>query len=314
MGAVMMFLALPLIAAVSTAPASPSPEDTRNIALSTAIVQRIGDRLWPNWTQTQFAIDLLTANGSALINFSKPIAVPAFPTNFEATFPLANGVPTIVIGEPQFTQANTPTRWSVTLLHEHFHQWQYTWPDYQTATKALNLAPPGDTNAMWMLNYPFPYKDTQTNAGYVQLAHRLAAAVRAIDTPGFQAAAAAYVLARKDFASRLAPADYKYFAFQCWQEGVARYTEVMVGRLAAGEHQRDPSFLTDAEAAALAQDSLATYDRTLKRLETKALSEDERVNFYAFGAGEALVLDQLEPGWRTRYFSPSLDLGTFLRL
>src|SRR5437588_12370001 len=117
-----MFLALSLLIAVAAGPATPSPADVQNIALSTAIVQRVGDRLWPNWTQTPFAIDLLTASGPALINFAQPIPVPSYPPQFEATFPLSNGVPTVVIGEPQFTQANTPTRWSVTLLHEHFHQ------------------------------------------------------------------------------------------------------------------------------------------------------------------------------------------------
>ncbi len=307
----MMLFALTLIAATA-APGTATPEDMRNIALSTAIVQRIGDKLWPNWTQTPFAVDLVTAAGPIAINFPQPVAIPSFPPQLEATFPFPNGVPTIVIGEPQFTQASTPIRWSVTLLHEHFHQWQYSWPQYTATIKALNLAPPGDTNAMWMLNYPFPYKDPKTNATYVTMTHALARAVRAIGKNEFRRDAAAYVLARDHFKTMLKPDDYKYFAFQCWQEGTARYTEIMVARLAAAEHGRDPSFLTDADAAGLAQDSAATYERTLKRLETKALSDDDRVNFYALGGAEALLLDALKPGWRLHYFSPALDLGAFL--
>lgn len=307
-----MLSAIALLAAVSTSPATPAPEDTQNIALSTAILQRIGDRLWPHWTQTPFAIDLITANGPAEINFDKPLPAPSFPPQFEATFPWPNGIPTIVIGEPQFTQANRPIRWSVTLLHEHFHQWQYSWPGYQSATKALGLAPPGDTDAMWMLNYPFPYNDARTNSAYVAAAHRLATAVENIRKPGFTRDVALFLRARGQFRATLKPPDYKYFAFQCWQEGTARYTEIMVARLAAAEHARDRSFLSDPQAAALAQDSAATFDRSVKRLKTMSLANDDRLNFYAFGAGEALVLDALHPQWRTRYLDPHLDLGVFL--
>jgi hypothetical protein len=192
--------------AVTAAPAAvPSPADRANIALSMQIAARVGDRLWPKWSEVPFVIDLLTAGGPVMVNADTPVPVPAFPTNLEATFPLSNGVPTIVIGEPQFTLAKAPTRWSVTLLHEHFHQWQQSWPAYVASTKQLGLAPPGDTNAMWMLNYLFPYADPAAGAAYAVMARSLAAALESIGTGAFQQRAA----------------DYRYFAFQCWQEGVA---------------------------------------------------------------------------------------------
>src|SRR5579863_7383416 len=105
-----MFLAATLVAAIAT---SPPPDDAKNIALSTAILDRVGDRLWPNWSKAPFAIDLLTANGPVEVNFAQPIVLPSFPPTLEASFPLGNGVPTIIIGEPQFTAAKTPIRWSV---------------------------------------------------------------------------------------------------------------------------------------------------------------------------------------------------------
>ena len=289
---------------------TPPAADAANIALSATIAQRVGDRIWPDWSKTKFAIDLLTAGGPVEVNFDKPVPVPSFPPQMEASFPFSNGVPTIVIGEPQFTQAKTPIRWSVTLLHEHFHQWQYSWPQYNSSVKNLGLAPPGDTNAMWMLNYPFPYSDAAIGTAYSVMTHRLAEAIRGIGTPEFGAQFQSYLVGRKQFAAMLKPNDYKYFAFQCWQEGTARYTEIAVARAAVDEHTRDQSFLSDDQAAALALDAQHTYSRVLGQLEEQGpLANDERSNFYAVGAAEALLLDRVSPGWHQRYLGPRMDLS-----
>src|SRR5579864_3312230 len=276
---------LPLLAAAAPIATTPPAADAANIALSESIAQRVGDRIWPKWSKTPFPIDLLTSNGPVEINFDKPVPAPSFPPQMQASFPFPNtGVPTIVIGEPQFAQANTPIRWSVTLLHEHFHQWQYSWPLYQAAVKNLDLAPPNSTDAMWMLNYPFPYNDAAIGAAYTVLTHRLAEAVRGIGSPNFDAEVGSYLQGRREFVALLKPSDYKYFAFQCWQEGTARYTEIAVARAAAEEHARDASFLSETQAAALAQDSAATSARVLRQLEEAApLAGDQRASFYALG-------------------------------
>ena len=60
--------------------------------------------------------------------------------NLLASFPAVGDVPTIVIGQPENTAAKTSTRWVLTLLHEHFHQMQFTLPDYYPGVNALGLA------------------------------------------------------------------------------------------------------------------------------------------------------------------------------
>jgi hypothetical protein len=307
-----MIAAFAFVAALAVEQAAPSPSDKVNIALSMRVAARVGDRLWPNWSKTPFVIDLLTAGGPVMVNATEPSPAPSFPPNLEATFPLSNGVPTIVIGEPQFTAAKTPVRWSVTLLHEHFHQWQDSWPQYQAATAALGLAPAGDKSAMWMLNYPFPYGDSAVGAAYASMANALARALAAIGSPSFRSDAEAFVEARGAFQKSVPAKDYRYFTFQCWQEGVARYTEIAVARLAAETHGEDPQFLSDDEASALSQDADATYASVLKRLQTVSLKEGERSNFYAIGAGEAMLLDVLHPGWRLGYLDPRMDLDVWL--
>jgi hypothetical protein len=300
---------LPLVTALALAAQLP-PADAANIDLSTAIVQRVGDSLWPSWSTTPFQIDLLTQDGPVLVNVDKPFTPPNFPKDLEATLVLQTG-PIIVIGEPKFAQTDTPTRWSVTLLHEHFHQWQYSWAPYQDAVTSLNLAH-GDKTAMWMLNYAFPYTDPRVDARYTQMATALADALQAMRTPGFSAAVQRYLQARAAFREILSPDDYKYFAFQCWQEGVARYTEIRVAQYAADAHAANPSFLSDAQAAALMQDSARTYASVVKRLRTQPLQDDKRVNFYAVGAGEALLLDQTAPGWQKKYLNRQMDLSALL--
>lgn len=299
----------PLILAAATASATPSPQDLQNVALSTAIVRRVGDRLWPDWSKTPFAIDLITSNGPALLNVDAPFAAPKFPPDLEATLVLASG-PIIVIGQPQYTQAATPVRWSVTLLHEHFHQWQYSWPQYESSVKALDLAR-GDRTAMWMLEYAFPYADAHVDAAYAAMAAALADALDAQQTPAFAQAVQRYLSARAAFKQILSADDYRYFAFQCWQEGTARYTEIAVAQLAAQAHAEDAGFLSDAQSAALLADADATYAAVLRRLRTVPLKQDGRVDFYALGAGEAMLLDRVASDWHGRYLDSRMDLSVF---
>lgn len=299
-----------LLFAAATSLATPSPADMANIDLAKTIVSRVGDRIWPQWSRTPFAIDLLTGHGSALIGLTMASPPPSFPTDLEATFPLANGVQTIVIGEPALTAARTPVRWTVTLLHEHFHQWQFSWPSYYPSVAALGLAPKGDSG-MWMLDYPFPYKDARVGKNYAAMSAALAAAIGATGTPAFSEDVAAYRAARAAFRAGLTPGQYTYFAFQCWQEGVARYAEYATASLAVEEHKYDAAFLTPEQAAGLDADAARTYEGILKQLTTFTLAQNGRVNFYSLGAGEALLLDVLHPGWREKYLDARMDLSVF---
>ena len=78
-----------------------------------------------------------------------------FPPNLLATFPAVGGRPTIVVGTAERT-GKSSAEWVLTLMHEHFHQWQSSLPDYYPRVNGLGLAR-GDTTGQWMLDYPFPY-------------------------------------------------------------------------------------------------------------------------------------------------------------
>jgi hypothetical protein len=92
-------------------------------------------------------------------------------TNLLATFPAVGGLPTIVVGQAENTLAKRSTRWVITLLHEHFHQFQQSQPDYYPSVRELDLSR-GDQSGMWMLNYSFPYDSTEISLQF-QLLSRI---------------------------------------------------------------------------------------------------------------------------------------------
>ena len=210
----------------------------------------LGNQLWTHWNKAPFAVLLVTPEHEFLIRHPKPS--PDFilvnddsllkskvyyrkrtqPQNLLATFPVAGGIPTIVIGQAENTSKKTSTPWVVTMLHEHFHQLQYSQPGYYDAVNALGLTR-GDQTGMWMLNYPFPYDWAEMKEHFSHLSKMLAEAVEAGKDSDFRVKLAAYLKQRRELEHTLSPDDYKYFSFQMWQEGVARYTEYRVAKLAA---------------------------------------------------------------------------------
>jgi hypothetical protein len=226
-----------------------------------------------------------------------------------ATFPAVGGVPTIVIGSPAST-GKSSTDWVLTILHEHFHQWQYSQPDYYSRAARLDLSR-GDTTGQWMLDYPFPYDSAPVQEAMRGLAAGLARAL--VASPERRLAARKSVLAARDtLRGRLTAADYRYFEFQLWQEGVARFIEYAAARAAAGleepspEFRRLPDYLPYDAAAGKA---LGGLSRELEQLDLK---KQRRVAFYPIGAGIALLLEQTRSDWKLAYAERPFTLTTLL--
>ena len=216
-----IFLSL-IFATGLTAWSSPSPEHSTSVSAQTPkinptdrtrlietfrLADRLGDRIWPGWSSAPFAVLLVTPEYEFLIRHPAPS--PDF-TNLGhdrelgsdvlyrrrtmapgllATFPAIRGsmVSTIVVGQAENTLAKTSTPWVITLLHEHFHQFQDSQPNFYPDVNALNLAR-GDQTGMWMLSYPFPYERAEVQMQFAKMSELLAAAVAqtgATAPPGF---------------------------------------------------------------------------------------------------------------------------------
>jgi hypothetical protein len=76
--------------------------------------------------------------------------------------------------------------------------------------------------------FAFPYKDAQVREQFSILCKLLLDALQAKKKSEFSAKLGAYLKARRAFEQMLSPDDYKYFSFQLWQEGVARYAELRI--------------------------------------------------------------------------------------
>jgi len=303
-----------------------SAEDKIRIEEAFRLADSVEDRIWPNWSNAPFAVMLITNDYEYLIDH--PHATNnfdtlgfdtelqhlvlyrkrLFPTNLLSTFPAINDIPTIVVGQSTNTAVTSSTAWVVTLLHEHFHQYQQSQPDYFASTNALGLSG-GDETGMWMLNYPFPYDSVEVDSAYAVMSQSLLNALTC-SRRDRRKYLKHFLTKLTEFRRRLPADDFKYFSFQCWQEGVARYTELRVAQLASGHFTPDKMFtgLEDYRPFNEVADSI--HAKILQGLAYPFLAASRRVAFYALGAGEALLLDTVRPGWKKDYLHTRFRLDT----
>ena len=301
-----------------------SQQDRIRLQEAFHLADEVDDKIWKGWKNTPFAVLLVTTEYEFLIRHPEPSADFVLvgkdelldsnvyfrkrtqPVHFLATFPLVGATPTVVIGQAENTSVKTSTRWVLTLLHEHFHQWQMTQPDYYSEVEKLNLSG-GDQTGMWMLNYPFPYEAPDVQKEFHQLAGLLKVAIMQ------KSNAAYYFQRRKNLPSLLKERDYKYLSFQLWQEGIARYTEYRVAEWARDNHKPLPEFQ--------ALSDYKTYGETYRLLLEEAiekplmefdLAKNKRECFYPFGAAEGILLDRLNPDWRDLYMKEKFFLESYI--
>ncbi|MGH9873655.1 MAG: hypothetical protein ACRD9S_14495 [Pyrinomonadaceae bacterium] len=307
--------------------------DNDRIRLSEAfrIGDKLGNELWTGWNKAPFAVLLVTPENEFLIRHPKPSSDFTLlsydsllqsnvyyrkrtqPQNLLATFPIVGGIPTIVIGQAENTAKKTSTPWVVTMLHEHFHQLQYSQAHYYDDVNALGLTR-GDQTGMWMLNYPFPYDWHEMQELFSHVGHSLANVLEAKTGSDFSAGLSTYLKQRREVEHILSPDDYRYLSFQTWQEGISRYTEYRIAKLAAGSYQPSKAFRMLKDYRRFDEVAEDIKVGILSELTTVKLAESKRVFFYALGAGEGLLLDRVNPRWRQRYFLDRFYLDKYFEL
>lgn len=323
-----------LLLSVVSAQAQQKPSlpqiDRIRLAEAFSLGDAIGNRLWKEWEKAPFAVLLVTPDYEFLIRHPKPSEDFAlsghdnllksdvyfrkrqFQTDFQATFPAVNGVSTIVVGQAENTASKTSTPWVVVLMHEHFHQLQDSQPSFFEQVTALNLAH-GDQSGMWMLNYKFPYDGYEVRQQFFVMSRLLADALKSNESADFSANLSAYLTARHQLKEMLNADDYKYLSFQLWKEGIARYTEYHVAKLAATGYKPTKAFADLKDFSSYQRVADQVMNRILNELATLELEKSKRVSFYAMGAGEGLSLDRVNPQWRDRYLIDKFSLDTYFK-
>ncbi len=316
------FFALLALTVVAQTPTVRVPaDDAVRIREFYRLATQIQDQIWPHWSEAPNGLLLVTQDVEFLTHFPDPpkdfkavadgfYARPRqFQISFLATFPAFGPPSVIVVGQPKNTTSKTSTRWLFTLMHEHFHQFQSEQPGYYRAVDDLGLSH-GDTSGMWMLNYPFPYEKAEVAQAFAGLRDLLLSAVEERDEKKFAERARQYAAERNKFLALVSPDDRKYFSFQLWQEGVARYTEIKAAEAAAHyQPAADYAALSDYETFS----NYAARPRrdALEELKKADLAEGKRTVVYSFGAAEALLLDRMKPHWKDDYFKHPLSMDAY---
>src|SRR5581483_484650 len=316
-----LFILLAGTALAQSAPSPPSLADVVRVREFYRLSDQIAKQVWPGWENTAAPLLLVTNNEEFLSHDANPphdfkkidgefyVRARQFPPTLLATFPAFGPPSVIVIGEPENTEAKTSTPWLITVMHEHFHQFQDSQPGIFEATNQLGLAH-GDTTGMWMLNYPFPYDKPEVVAAFVKARDLLVAALNEQDEARFPAAVANYKKARREFFAQVSPDDRKYFSFQLWKEGIARYVQVKSAETA--EHYRpSPEFAALPDYEPFDQFGAKARAQTIDELRHADLSSGKRTVVYPFGACEGFLLDRLKPNWRDSYFKNLFTLDPY---
>ncbi len=291
-------------------------DDKIRIREAMTISNTFGDKIWKGINDVPFVILLVTDSIEFLVNHPYPsddfkiseydaitgakihYRTRQFQPWFLATFPAVSGVNCIVVGTPENTKKNS-TDWTITLLHEHFHQYQFSSKDYYKEVNALGLSG-GDETGMWQINYKFSYDSAIVVAQYKKYTTALAKALESINTSSFAKAFAAYKTERNKFKAVLNSNDYNYFSFQIWQEGIARYTEYKFIEALTGYKPSNEFFMLSDKTPFYIY-SQNFYKAQAKELTALDLAKDQRLCFYAIGFAEGLLLDQQNKNWKENY-------------
>ena len=286
-----------------------------------ALVAEIGAEVWPGWSGAPF--ELLLVGGDREVLFGRErlpagfepllaggmgVRAPVFPVQMLATMPVFGLPATIVVGVPEATE-RAVTEWMLVLLHEHFHQWQMRGRDYFEATAALGLAPAGDATGRWMLEYPFPYAEPAVAGAFDQLSGELAALLRRPASEDIAVDSDEFWRRYRRWLATLEASDARYLEFQLWQEGVARFVELRLAEAASARWRVPLALAADGGFEDFGVAACAVWEQLFEQLESPDLAAQQRVAFYAFGAGLALLLDRTDAGWKSRYEAPRFSLG-----
>jgi len=205
-----------------------------------------------------------------------------------------NNIQTVVLSSPKIT-GMTKEEWIIAAIHEMFHVFQSK-EGYQKKVKSLKIGYGKD--ASWMLDYPFPYKDTllQTIShmqGYLLF--------KIYQSDNFKdniydcfllkdilSLYKNYII--KQYGNKN---NYKYSVFQQSVEGVAKYTEIKMAEIAKNDYiPLNPDIhFSDI------------YTKQINVIRHCGKGTGGRLTFYYLGLGMCLVLDKIYPDWKENYFT-----------
>lgn len=191
------------------------------------------------------------------------------------------------------------------LIHEGFHA-------YQATTVFDKFA---DSESAARMSGDYPWGRPENRSGWETETDYLIRAYEAVTPEERMEMAEAFINAREERRqqSGLEDSFIKYEKKREWLEGLAKYTELKIGVLAANSDSYSP-----VEGAGSASD-FEMYENKESYLSnqisevSRAAGRDGESRFYYGGMLQAMVLDQLEPGWRELVMEEDIYLEDLLK-
>lgn len=286
----------------------------------------LAPRVWPGWTDSAAPVLLKTADRDILIGHPAPPAefiahvnapgdtVRIRPNSdtlaYRAAYPI-NGVTTIVMTEPG--PEDDPARWVLQAVHEGFHVVQSRWAERGERPGNPFVGPYAGTHE---LSFPFPHDDPGIRALYRLEGEILFERLRNDSLSQGEARVTARLAERLTTVWRQVLPDSLmrlYKRHMEWKEGVARYVEREVARLAASPevYTPGPAFRRAYPKADYAATWSAAYAGMLNPVRFLGEGVQGRVTFYYAGMAKAYLLDRLGGAWKPAY--PRHFLDTLIR-
>lgn len=192
------------------------------------------------------------------------------------------------------------------LEHESFHAFQAAWAPqrFYPAEKSRSL----DTQ--------YPWFEEQTISAWETELKLLQSALRSSDPEETHQLAEQFLTQREErrTAMGLSQNLIDFENNREWVEGMARYAELEIWRLASERNRYQPVLSIQMDASFYHYRKFNTrWKRELDQMPRMAKDEGDG-RFYYSGMAQAYLLDQLQPDWKSlMYEDPSLNLEDLLR-
>ncbi|SNT25590.1 hypothetical protein SAMN05421640_2983 [Ekhidna lutea] len=288
-------------------------KESHRIAEIQQIAEEVKASYWPEWMEVPFIILLVDEDFEYLAGHPNPATFSqasyfdsllnqkiyfrkrTFPKNMSASFPLIDSNPVIVMGNIMNSYFDEE-RWVWTLLHEHFHQFQYTREGYYQKSNELDLAK-DSLDGMWPLNYSFPYENDTVDQIIEEMSGLL---LKSMDG---ESVLPKYWEAKRQLKSVISEKDYRYFNFQIWQEGFPRFLEIDLL-----QHWNQTN--SNENRIKL----LREYREEIREdLSEPNLKDRGRLIFYSLGATEWILISSTNHQWKRGYFQHMFNSDTLLK-
>jgi hypothetical protein len=282
---------------------------------------KFGRQLWPGWTEAKYPLRFITTKYDYLVNHPNPPEEYTkkyyckelgsdvwYRENKDSLFYLAsypiNGLWAVVVSAPP--EDYNIGEWITKFAHECFHV-------YQSLVRKERIVNPftGNYAGFNELNFPFDYDNANVKAAMRLEAEHIYNIVTADSINSFTTGVYKKLFQCHQTILQNVISDKNKFMYKQWQEwmeGIARYTERELARIAknnpAAASDEFKKVYPDVDYVNLWQEKYLTAINPIRFIGEGVKG---RVAFYYSGMGKAYFLEKVLPNWKDKYFEENLD-------